>query len=110
MQNSAEVGAYLLDRMREELGEHPLVADIRGLGLFAAVEFAKPGSKEPAGELPMAFPATVASKCGERGMITRALWECIGIAPPLCATRAEVDEIVGILRESVCEAAAEIEA
>ena len=110
VQNSAEVGAYLLERLREELGKNPLVAEIRGLGLFAAVEFARPGSKEPAALLPMAFPAGVASKCRDKGMITRALWECIGLAPPLCATRAEVDEMVGILSESVREAGAELEA
>jgi len=103
VENSAEVGAYLLDSLRERLGDHPLVGEIRGLGMFAAIEWAKPGSREPAGESPMAFPAAVASRAMEKGLIVRALWECTGVSPPLCTTREEIDEIVDVLVASVEE-------
>jgi adenosylmethionine-8-amino-7-oxononanoate aminotransferase len=52
----------------------------------------------------MAFPAAIASRAFERGLIVRALWECTAVSPPLCTTRQEVDEIVDILRASVSEA------
>jgi adenosylmethionine-8-amino-7-oxononanoate aminotransferase len=35
----------------------------------------------------------------ERGLVARALFQCVGLAPPLCATPADVDRIVGILEE-----------
>jgi adenosylmethionine-8-amino-7-oxononanoate aminotransferase len=105
VENSAEVGAYLLGRLRETLGEHPLVADIRGIGMFTAVEWARPGTKEPAGESPMAFPAAIASRAMDKGLIMRALWECTALAPPLCTTREEIDEIVDIVVASVAEVA-----
>ncbi len=108
VENSAQVGAYLLECLREALGGHPLVAEIRGIGLCVGLEFARSGSKDPAAAAPMAFPMAVASKCWDKGMIARAMWECIALAPPLCTTRAEVDEMVGILAESVREAAAEL--
>ncbi len=104
VENAEKVGAYLLERVREALGEHPFVADIRGLGLLVAIECAAPGTRDPVGGKPMAFPAAVSHAAWERGLIARALWDCLGLAPPLCTTRAEVDEIVGILADSFTEA------
>jgi 4-aminobutyrate--pyruvate transaminase len=104
VENSREVGAYLLESLRAEFEDHPLVAEVRGIGLLAALECTEPGTKDPVGGRPMSFTAAVASRCWERGLITRALWENVGLAPPLCTTRSEVDEIVGILAEAFREA------
>jgi adenosylmethionine-8-amino-7-oxononanoate aminotransferase len=94
VENSATLGGYLLERLRARLGGHPVVGEIRGLGLFCAVEFAEPGTREPLGGKPMGFPVALAKACVERGLIVRALWEAAALAPPLCVTRAEIDEIV----------------
>jgi putrescine aminotransferase len=101
VENSREVGAYLLERLRETLADHPFVAEIRGIGLLAALECCEPGSKDPVGGRPMGFTAAVSHQAWERGLIVRALWESIALAPPLCTTRSDADEIVGILVESV---------
>ncbi len=37
--NAARVGAYLLRQLRERIGDHPYVGDLRGEGLVIAVEF-----------------------------------------------------------------------
>jgi adenosylmethionine-8-amino-7-oxononanoate aminotransferase len=105
VENSREVGAYLLECLRQALGDHPLVAEIRGLGMLAALECTVPGTVEPVGGRPMAYPAAVATLCWERGLIARALWENVALAPPLCTTRSEVDEIVGILSQAMREVA-----
>ena len=99
--NSAKVGAYLLERLRESFGDHPLAGEIRGVGLMTAIEWTKPGTTEPAGDTPMAHPAAISAQARKRGLIVRALWECTAVSPPLCTTHQEVDEIVGILAESV---------
>ncbi|MEN8159618.1 MAG: aspartate aminotransferase family protein, partial [Myxococcota bacterium] len=106
VENSAEVGGYLVERLRETFGEHRLVGEIRGVGMFAAIEWVRPGTKEPVGERPMAFPASIASHALQKGLIVRALWECTAVSPPLCTTREDIDEIVGILASSVEEATA----
>ena len=85
-------------------GDHPLAGEIRGVGLMTAIEWSKPGTTEPAGAGPMAYPAAIAAQARKRGLIVRALWECLAVSPPLCTTHAEVDEIVGILAESVSAA------
>ncbi len=102
--NSAEVGAYLLERLKATLGSHPLVGEIRGAGMFTAVEWARPGTTEPVGETPMSFPASIASRALAKGLILRALWECTPVSPPLIASREEIDEIVAIVGEAVEEA------
>lgn len=93
--NSAKQGAYLLSLLRERFEKHPLVGEVRGLGLLCAVEFAAPGTKHPVGGKAMTFPVLLAKACLDRGLIMRALWEAAALAPPLCVTRAEIDEIVG---------------
>ena len=105
VQNSRDTGAYLLESLQKELGGHDLVKEVRGLGMLASLECTRPGSLDPVGPRPMSFPAAVASRCWERGLIVRGLWENVALAPPLCTTREEVDEIVGILVAGFAEAA-----
>jgi len=104
VENAREVGVYLLACLRERFADHAFVADLRGLGMLAALECTRPGTKEPVSGKPMQFPARVASACWDRGLIVRALWENVALAPPLVTTRAEVDEIVEILAAGFAEA------
>jgi L-2,4-diaminobutyrate transaminase len=105
VENARDTGAYLLTSLRETFADHAFVGDLRGLGMLAAIETTRPDSKEPVGGKPMQFPARVAQAAWQRGLIVRALWENVALAPPLCTTRAEVDEIVEILAASFAEAA-----
>ena len=97
VENAREVGAYLLECLDDALSAHPAVVEIRGIGMLAAIETAQPGTLDPVAGRPMSFPAAVASHCFDNGLIVRALWECVALAPPLITTRGEVDEIVSIL-------------
>ena len=97
--NSAEVGAYLLARLRDALSGHPNVAEIRGVGMLAAVELAEdPASRkffDPAAKI----GPTVAANLLAEGVIARAMpqGDILGFAPPLCLNREEADQIVGAL-------------
>jgi adenosylmethionine-8-amino-7-oxononanoate aminotransferase len=100
VENARDVGAYLLECLRESFTSHPLVADVRGIGMLAAIETSQAGSLDPVAGRPMAFPAAVASQCYGEGLIVRPLWECVALAPPLITTRSDVDEIVTILESA----------
>jgi adenosylmethionine-8-amino-7-oxononanoate aminotransferase len=104
VENSRQVGAYLLESLQKAVSDHPFVAEIRGIGCLAAIECVRPGTKDPVGGRMMAFPAAVSSLCWERGLIIRALWENVAMAPPLCITRSEVDEVVDIVSWAMREA------
>jgi len=95
--NARDVGTYLLAELRKAFEGHPLVAEVRGLGMLAAIETAQPGTTGPVGGRPKAFTTAVAQALYERGLVARALWENIALSPPLCTTLEEVDEIVAIL-------------
>lgn len=77
------------------LADHPLVGDVRGRGMLAAVELVT--DKEKKTPLPAALEAgtRLFDRAYENGLILRAFAQGIlGFAPPLCCTDAEIDQIV----------------
>ncbi len=93
VENSAEVGAYFLDRLEELQEEHPMIGEVRGKGLMLAMELVKDrGSKDP-------FPpeARLADRIigylKAEGLILRPLGSVLSITPPLCIERSDVDTI-----------------
>ena len=104
VENARSTGAYLLDAMNSAVGGHGNVAEVRGIGLLAAVEFM---ADPVAGEWfpPMSVAPKIAEAMLRRGVIARALPEgdMIGFAPPLCITAAEVDIAAEALRGAVHE-------
>lgn len=105
--NAREVGAHMQKRLRE-LASHPLVGEVRGLGLIAAVELvtdkAAKAALDPVGRL----GGMVAAICQEKGVITRAMGEAIAFCPPMIITAAQVDEMVAIFAASLDEAQARL--
>ena len=102
VQNAAETGPYLIDRLRAAVGEHPNVAEIRGVGLLAAVEL----MEDPAARTwfpPMSVAPKIAAEMARLGVMVRAMPEgnIVGFAPPLCITRAEVDTVADALAQAV---------
>ena len=98
---AAILGQRLRDGLTREIGQHPHVGEIRGLGLLDAVEFVQDReTKAP-------FPAganvlgKILAACRERGLITRGRGDTLYIGPPLTSTEAEIDQVVGILADAV---------
>lgn len=109
--NSARMGVLLGAKLKAGLEDHPNVGDIRGRGLFWAIEIVQNRqSKEP-------FPEKlhVAQKlwqlCFDKGLIIYYSQGCadgtngdvIMVGPPLIVDESQVDELVSLLVESVWE-------
>ncbi len=96
--NARETGPYLLERLTEVMGDHPNVAEVRGVGLLAAVEFME-NPAERTWFPPMTVAPKISAEMTRLGVIARAMPEgnIIGFAPPLCITRDEVDQVVDAL-------------
>ena len=96
VENSARVGRYLLDQLRDAIGDHRYVGDLRGEGLMIAVEF----SADRATRRPFAAGTNphrvVSAKALELELMVRPLpfIEVIPFSPPLCMTEADCDEAV----------------
>lgn len=95
-ENAERVGAYFQKRLAEAFAEHPLVGEVRGVGLMAAVEFV--ASREPRRffDPGLKVGAKVAAACLEEGLIARAMphGDILGFSPPLIVTTEDIDQIV----------------
>lgn len=103
--NAAETGAYLNQTMREALGAHPNVGEIRGEGMLCAVELVAERDGRQFFDPSQGIGARTVAAMLKRGVIARAMpqGDIIGLAPPLCLTRAEADQIVAAARDAVVE-------
>ncbi|HEX6843510.1 MAG TPA: aspartate aminotransferase family protein [Actinomycetota bacterium] len=85
VENAARVGAHLLELL-DGLRARPIVGDVRGLGLFAAVELTNADAD-----------ARVAAAAFEHGLFVRPLGGTIMLAPPLIFTEAQAERTVEVL-------------
>jgi putrescine aminotransferase len=103
-----EIGDYFQARLRE-LADHPLIGEVRGLGLIAGMEivadkamrrhFAKPGE----------VGLICRNHCFENGLIMRAVRDIMVLSPPLIISRGEIDEIVEKARHCLDLTLADVE-
>jgi L-2,4-diaminobutyrate transaminase len=110
LERASVVGERLQRRLREAFAGHPLVGEVRGRELIAAVEFVAeidpPKRFDPSGPI----AARVTKEALDRGVITRALPEgdSIAFSPPFVITEDEIDVIVETVREAADVVAAEV--
>ena len=94
--NAARVGEYFQAGLRQAVGGHPLVGDVRGLGLIAGVELVADRATKRPFDAALTVATRVAERCLDRGLIVRALpsGTTMAFSPPLCISPAQVDEIL----------------
>ena len=89
--NVKETGAYLAMRLDELAARYDCISERRGLGLMQGLVF-----KNPVG--------AVITRALEKGLILiNAGADIIRFVPPLVITKEHVDEMIGILEESIEE-------
>ena len=88
----AETAPYLQKRLRE-LNDHPLVGEVRGVGMLGAIELVQDKATRKryegrgAGMICRQF-------CFDNGLIMRAVGDTMIISPPLVISKDEIDELV----------------
>ncbi len=99
MKNASEVGSYALGRLETMMAKHPSIGDVRGIGMMIGVDFVKdPDTRQPDAKLRDA----VVDYAFERGLLTLGCGKSvIRISPPLCTTKAEMDEGLAIFEEAI---------
>jgi L-2,4-diaminobutyrate transaminase len=109
-QNAGEVGGYLNAQLHAAFDDHPLVGEVRGAGMLAALEFMADKDGRKPFDAALKVGPKVSAAALERGVIARAMphGDILGFAPPLITTRAEVDEIVKIVRAAVDDVANQV--
>ncbi len=104
-----DVGPYFQRQLRA-LQDMPLVADVRGTGLMAAVEMSLGTDARGSALLAEDYRLgeLVDSYCHEYGLLVRPLINVCIMSPPLIITREQVDELVNALRKALLRAQAEL--
>lgn len=95
--HAAQVGDHMQGRLRE-LERHPLVGEVRGIGLIAGVELVSNKSAERARQSPGRIGAAVNASLLRHGVIARSIVDTVAFCPPLIITVDEVDELIGRFR------------
>jgi 4-aminobutyrate aminotransferase len=102
--NAAEVGEHLLNGIRELQGKHPIIGDVRGLGLMIGIELVRDrATKERAVE---ERNALVQGMFRRGVLVLGAGKNAIRLAPPLVLSKAQADAVLRIMDEALAETAA----
>jgi len=115
LDNVKTQGAHLMRRLGERFGNHPFVGDVRGRGLFQAIELvADRGTKEPF-DPARKLHARIKQEALDRGLmvypmggtVDGARGDHVLLAPPFIVDAATIDTIVERLGEAVDAAVGE---
>lgn len=108
VENAARVGAEVLGpRLRELAQRHPVVGDVRGLGVFWALELvADRATKEPLAPYGGTSPAMaeLVGAAAQAGLLLFQNFNRIHVVPPCTITDAEAEEGLAILDEALAVA------
>lgn len=94
IENSAKMGARLMDRLRTLQKQFPVMGEVRGLGLMVGVEFTTPD-----GGPDKTMAKTVMSKCLDKGLILLSCGTYGNVVrwiPPLVIDDSHLDEALDI--------------
>jgi adenosylmethionine-8-amino-7-oxononanoate aminotransferase len=100
-----ESGAYLLDGLREYLDPHPIVGQVRGVGMWLAVDFT--ADKESRAPFEDDTVRAVVRRMYEQGVIASPIGTAFELAPPLIASKADLDETIRVAAQAIDEVARE---
>jgi L-2,4-diaminobutyrate transaminase len=111
VENARDTGAYFQQAMHSAFDAHPLVGEVRGVGLLAALEFVADKKSRQRFEPAAKVGVRVSQACIDSGLIARAMphGDILGFAPPLVINREQVDEVVARTRRAVDSVAETLE-
>jgi 4-aminobutyrate aminotransferase len=101
MESGAQVGAYMLEKLREIKTRHNCIAEVRGLGLMIGVEFVKDL------ETLEAWPELrdkIVYEVFEKGLIVQGAGDTsIRFSPPLIITREQADFALDVFETAIAK-------
>ncbi|WP_089908248.1 aminotransferase class III-fold pyridoxal phosphate-dependent enzyme [Chitinophaga rupis] len=107
IENAAVMGAYIEQQVALLQQQHPSIGDFRNTGLLGCIELVKnratkaPMARFNAPASEMTVMNKVAARLKQLGMYAFVRWNYVFIAPPLCITKAQVDEGLAIISEAI---------
>jgi 4-aminobutyrate---pyruvate transaminase len=108
VENAAKMGELLRQGFRRYL-DHPLVGEVRGIGLLAGVELVTNKEKKTALPEGGLLGSMVADRMRANGVITRPTDDAVLFSPPMVINSSEIEMIVDALGKSLDEVMGQLE-
>lgn len=92
-----DTGPYLAEQLAK-LAAHPLVGEVQTCGLMGAVQLVKDKATGALFDDKLEVGMVCRGHCFGNGLIMRAVGDRMIVAPPLVITRAQIDEMMSLIR------------
>ena len=96
----AELAPYL-NRALASLADHPIVGETRSVGLIGAVELTCNKAVRARFRDPGRVGTICRDHCFNSGLVMRACWDTMVLAPPFCISKSEIDQLVALARTAL---------
>ena len=103
--NARRVGAAMLDRLRELQGRHPMIGDVRGVGMLMALELVTDRATKQ--RISPAVARQLLLAMGRRGVLTAGAAPIMRITPPLVISEELALRGIGLMDEAFTEVEAQ---
>ncbi len=97
---SHSMGEYFLDGLRS-LASHPTVGEIRGTGLWLAIDFTT--DKKTRAPYPLDSLKHLVDRAKSKGVITKLMGPALEFAPPLTIQKPDIDHAIQVLDACITE-------
>ncbi len=87
----------------QRFADHPLVGEVRGLGLVAGLELVRDKARKESFDSKAGVGLFIERRCQEHGVILRSLGDTLTVAPPLIIDAKEIDTILGVIGTALDE-------
>lgn len=113
VERAAKEGEVFLGKLKDALGDSPVIGDIRGVGMLIGVELVKDREKKEPFDPGKNVSGFIAGYCFDHGLLISSgvtgtadgiSGEALQISPPLILDEDEMDFAVDILKTAVLEA------
>lgn len=92
-----DTGPYLAEHFKA-LAEHPLIGEAQSVGLMGALQIVRDKASGTCFDSGLEVGMICRGHCFGNGLIMRAVGDRMIIAPPLVITRAQIDDMVALIR------------
>ncbi|MBN1685844.1 MAG: aspartate aminotransferase family protein [Spirochaetales bacterium] len=90
-------------RRLKDFGDHPLVGEVRGVGLMGALELVADKATKRPFDSAHKVGAYCVSRAEEHGLIVRAMGDSVAFCPPLIITESQIDDMFDIFSRALGE-------
>jgi putrescine aminotransferase len=88
------IGPYFQRRVHEMFDDHPLIGEVRGVGMLAAMELVQDKSERRGFPRESNAGTICRDHCFRNGLVMRAIRDTMVLAPPLIISEEEVEKLL----------------